>query len=904
MLRTEAVKNFLLSTGNLHLTELYNYEMEVQVNVARDGGRVVRGEWLGKRWRGWTDGETTWKSFRVPFSADSNPNYTDREMKFDLSKHAEAIGMTGWNWKRQESLWVGFDFDSIVNHKQAGLEESELNNIRDMVIQVPWVTLLKSTSGKGLHIYIHFEEPISTATHTEHAALARSVLTLLSAEIGYNLDNSVDICGGVLWCFHRKQQGTDGLSLLKGGKKLPALKIPPNWKDHVEVTSKKRLKTKAKKDPVQFESLVSSLVRVELDTEHRQLLKWFCDNTGSDYDWWWDSDYNMLVCHTHDLAKAHKELNLRGFFYTDSTGSSAQNCFCFPAERGAWTVRRHGIGTKEHPSWVSDPSGWTRVTYNAAPEIDTCIRANKGIENSKGEFVFSKVKEGVKALWDYEVHDFNIPEEMHYGRKLYIKYKGESKLIVSVDALPSDKEEDFENLGFLLNKKRWERVVPKNKPKKETSAPDHLIRHLISNGAEAGWFVKINHEWILQNKSNVTTVLKSQSWLNDIDEAMGKSILQPWYLVNKPFKPEYPGDRQWNKDAATLSIDSDKIVPGIYDTWLKVIEHCGKLLDMAVQDNEWCEENGIETGSDYLQCWIASMFQKPEEPLPYLFFVGTQNTGKSTLHEALSLLFKKGRGYVRADNALTNRSGFNGELENAVLCVVEETNLSKNKDANNRIKDWVTGRTISIRHLYQNSFDIANTSHWIQCANDLSFCPVLPGDTRIVVVPVPELEQEMSKKILFEKLEQEKAAFLDHIMSIELPEPQGRLAVPCISTSHKEEIESYNSTDLERFMHEKIKVCKGHCISFEDFVNAFYDWLEPSERMFWTKHRIGKEYPKSHPYCKGMSGGDNKVKLGNVTFDLDAKPKLSEEYIYESKTKRIKLINPELLKIRRQENGQ
>lgn len=900
MLKSEAIKEFLLSTGNWHLTQLYNLEMEVQVNAAKDNGKVVRGEWLGKRWRGWTDGKTTWKSFRIPFSPDVNPNYTDRELKFSLKDHAEAIGMTGWNWAKRESHWVGFDFDSIVNHEKAGLEEHELNHIREVTSAVPWVTLVKSTSGTGLHIYIHFDSPIPTSTHTEHAALARSVLTLLSAEVGFNLDNSVDICGGVLWCFHRKQAGTDGLSLLKSGEPLKTEKIPSNWRDHIEVTSRKRLKTRAKKDQVAFESLVSSLVRVELDSEHKQLLKWFCDQDLNDTDWWWDSDYNMLVCHTSDLARAHKELNMRGFFYTDTSKSSTQNCFCFPSDKGSWTVRRHGIGTKEHPSWVTDPSGWTRATLNAPPELDVCIKSHSGIENTKGEFVFAKVDSGLKALEDYGVTDITVPESMQYGRKIYLKPKGESKLVVSIDALDNDKPEDFEQLGFLLNKKRWECVVNKHKPRRETQAPDHLIRHLISNGSEAGWYININGEWVCQNKSNVITVLNSQTWLEDTEQAMGKSILQPWYLVNMPFKPEYPGDRKWNKEAAAFSVEPS---PGSYETWQSVLEHCGKLLTRHVQDDPWCEENGIETGADYLSCWIASMFQRPEEPLPYLFFIGDQNTGKSTLHEALGLLFKRGRGYARADNALTSKSGFNGELENAVLCVVEETNLTKNKDAHSRIKDWVTGRTISIHIKRETVFDIANTSHWIQCANDLSYCPVLPGDTRIVVISVPALDAEIPKKVLFNKLDAEKAAFMNHIMAIELPDPMGRLAIPCINTSEKEEILSYNSSELERFMKEKIKICKGKCIEFEEFYNAFCDWLDPADRMYWTKQRVSREYPKSHPYCKGIYATGNKIHLGNVTFDPDEKPSMSEEFVFEPRTKRIRIINPGLLKYKGDNNG-
>lgn len=162
---------------------------------------------------------------------------------------------------------------------------------------------------------------------------------------------------------------------------------------------------------------------------------------------------------------------------------------------------------------------------------------------------------------------------------------------------------------------------------------------------------------------------------------------KPWTLVIRPFQPEYPGDRQWNRKAPQFvyppSTDSDNLS---FPHWNLIFNHIGEGLNHAVSRNEWCRSNGIKTGADYLKCWVASVFQFPLEPLPYLFLYSEeQSTGKSIFHEALELLVSCG--VVRADNALINPTGFNAELENAVICVVEETNLRANRDAKNRIKD-------------------------------------------------------------------------------------------------------------------------------------------------------------------------------------------------------------------------
>ena len=46
------------------------------------------------------------------------------------------------------------------------------------------------------------------------------------------------------------------------------------------------------------------------------------------------------------------------------------------------------------------------------------------------------------------------------------------------------------------------------------------------------------------------------------------------------------------------------------------------------------------------------------------------------------------RGYKRADVALQSSSAFNGELEGAILCVIEEIDMGRDQQAYNRMKDW------------------------------------------------------------------------------------------------------------------------------------------------------------------------------------------------------------------------
>jgi len=626
-----------------------------------------------------------------------------------------------------------------------------------------------------------------------------------------------------------------------------------------------RTKRKTHSGDKSIESLSSALKNLYLDKEHQTILKWFSHN--AEKDWWWNTDYNMLVCHTFDLRECHNKLELRGIFTTNSAGSSEQNCFAFPIKGGAFVIRRHGSRTAEAKTWVTDESGWTKCFYNTEPSVhDACVTFN-ALENTKGEYVFNSCRHAEKAIKLLGL-TFIYPDHFK-ERQLRIKKRG-NKLILMVEV----KEGDPKTEGFLKEKKSWVKVLIYKKEHEEVSSQDVLVRHVISQNTEAGWYVSISQNWILESKSNVISVLISQMVgysRNEIEQMLGKSILSPWILVNKPFEDEYIGNRQWNKDAAQLAV---RPVQGKIERWWDLLEHLGNGLDEAVQESNWCQHNGITTGLDYLFAWIAFMIQRPTEPLPYLFFFGEQQTGKSTLHEALSLIFKNKVGYTRADQALINTSGFNAELAHSVLCVVEETNLSKNNLALDRIKDWVTGQTISINVKHKNVYEIGNSTHWVQCANDAKYCPVFKGDTRIVVIEVPTLENDIPKQQFLNMLEEEIPSFLYEILHYELPEPEGRLSLPCIKTEVKEEIMEDNFNPLERFIHEKTKIVMGHLIPFNEFHSVFQMWLAteaPADQSFWSNRKTSLRFPKTPPIVKGIFGSENKTIIGNLSFDNDAK---------------------------------
>lgn len=861
--KTESIKQFLLAK-NVPMADSYTSAMECQVLVFQGEGEPVDGEWKGIKYRAWTDGVQQWKSFRIPFNAKINPTFEDTEMRWDLAAHCDAIGMTGWNWVTRTSTWVAFDFDSICGHSAkhgSKLEASELEAVRQAASQIPWVTVRRSTGGHGLHLYVYLNN-IPTANHTEHAALARAILGKMSAMTNFDFNTAVDICGGNMWVWARKMHPTLGFQLLKQGTVLHD--VPSNWMEHVKVvngTKRKAIPGLAIDKEDSFAELCSQRITIPRDDEHMKHIKWLDDNN---LYWSWNQDLNLLITHTANLKLLHTHFKCEGPYDTISEGKeqSDYNCFCFPAAKGSWDIRRFSVGVQEHNFWEQDGSGWTRIAFNRPPDLKAVSKVNGGLESPKREeYVYPSTKKAIEAATALGAVISPIPEfaqdwpaklRYHKDGRLIFEIKWEKKQHVLPDWL--------EEKGWYV---RIFNIRQRNNTEKETRNFDDFIRHLVTtDNSDGGWVIKTDNTWREEPVSNVKMALKSLGE-KEIDSIAGNCVMLPWSLVNRPFEREYLPDRQWNRHAAQLKVvpsQNDKLN---YPTWSKILNHIGHSLNASVADNAWCKMNSILTGADYLKLWISSVIQKPFEPLPYLFLYGPQNSGKSILHESLDLLISNG--IVRAELALTNPQSFNGEIETGVICIVEELDLRGNKVAYNRIKDWVTSKKLSIHKKFVTPYLALNTTHWIHLSNEVQNVPVFPGDTRITIIYVPELSPvEMIPKFkLLSMLEKEASDFLAAICNIELPEPNDRLAIPILETQDKYELSKSNMNSVERFFFEECSTSPGTLITFNELYQCFVDWCEPDEVAMWTKNKLARELPKQFP--KGRSSKhSNKVCVGNI----------------------------------------
>ena len=866
VLKTEAIGKFLEGMTHPDLASLYHSGMECQVNVAQGIGNLITGEYKGSTWKGYTDGVQTWKPIRIPWKANTAPEYEDSELKFDFSTHVKAIGMTGWDWQSRVSRWIGFDFDSIIDHtvSRSTLTEVELEEVKQRACEIPWVTVRRSTGGRGLHLYVFLH--VETANHNEHAALARAVLSSMSLLSGFDFEAKVDCCGAILWVWRRGMEKLGGLELIKQGE--PLVRIPPHWKDHLEVVSGRQRRNIPSflQNVPEFTELSGQLDKVQLDSGHNKLLDWLKENESM---WWWDSDHHMLVTHTAHLKDAFDEISFIGIFRTVSLGrekGADHNCFLFPMRHGAWSVRRYSKGAAEDVSWDVDASGWTFCYFNKAPTLKTVAKAFEAVEDLKNGFVFREATVALEAA-KYLGISPDIPAYM-MGRGAILRAHKDGRIIFEIEK--DDRDDGGDMTAWLPEKKIWRRLFNSGRAEQdlgEVGVYDDLVRHLVySTGSDAGWTIRSEGTWKREPLTHITLALSAMGHnTKDTKLITGSSIFKCWTLVNIPFEEEYPGNRRWNMGAAQLRFAPTQNQDNLqYPTWKRVLSHTGSGLDLAVSQDPWCKSNGVLTGGDYLKCWVASLFQFPSEPLPYLFFYGPEDSGKSIFCEALALLMTSG--CMRADTCLTNPGNFNGELANAVLCYIEETNLQKSPVARNRIKDWVTSPKFLLHEKNQTPFLIDNTMHWVQCSNEFNACPVFPGDTRITMSFVDNIDplEMIPKRQMIVLLEKEASDFLAEILNLEIPESGSRLNLPVIDTDDKAQAATKNTSLLDLFIKEECFAIPGTIIKASEFYQRFRDWLDPAEISYWTSIMIGKKMPPQFP--KGRQRGTGQLHFGNITF--------------------------------------
>ena len=248
--------------------------IETQVNIRTDIGEPrSRKLPTGKTFNYRVDGNTVFANIRDPRNAATFPQWDEgRYQRWSIPTYAEAIGTT---WLAQAgSRRLGYDVDSVWGHKgNRTLTDAELGDIRRAIERVPYAEMRRSTSGRGLHVYLLLEG-IEVRNHTEHAALARALLGMFCHDAGLDFAPQIDCLGGNMWIWSRRATLENrGFERLKEATRtLTPDDLPSDWREHLEVVTRRRTRVRVPGVDEDSFSETAGACKPAEDEEHKRIV--------------------------------------------------------------------------------------------------------------------------------------------------------------------------------------------------------------------------------------------------------------------------------------------------------------------------------------------------------------------------------------------------------------------------------------------------------------------------------------------------------------------------------------------------------------------------------------------------------------------------------------------------------
>lgn len=861
------VENHLASRSesSQFLISRYYSDLETQIMVFPGHTEVQRRVWEG-------DGQT-WQDHRWPHNAmKDTASYSDKPLTYDPGSHLRFIGTTWWDFRKKVSVAVALDIDFEEGHAKGTttVNQQQMDDIIARLGQLDYVTLVRSKSGQGIHVYTFFDEdsPPESSNHNEHKAHAGAVLGKLSSDLDYDLSQHVDVMGSVLWIW-AKEKGEKGFDLIQ--EQTVCLTVE-DLKPHYDL-SKFAKSTKE----YQSSGYTESGTRVKAPSDVSQML--VMDQTHKDillalektgYECVWNEEFQQMQTRTSALKQVYEQFKeegrpLLGLFETQTSVETRVNCYLAPRPNGVFRVTRYGPTPGEHPLWAQaqGPNKDKTTIYFNTPTDPSVVFRNmmptelKGKPCGRGSDVAACCKVlGIECtLTEEEFSQDNVFIHVA-GMEYYAKHKS-WKQAVPLNLSTPGKTRSVQSSGSLL-------------PELETL--DTQVRYTHSeDGVDLGWRSRKNMVssnglplWgePTENALRVTTKRISE---HEASELRAMAEVNPWTLVDVPFQNEYPGDRQWNPDSIQFQVEPSE-EPAPHPHWTMILDHLGRNLTPVVEEDEWCKKHGVNDGSDYLRHWLSNIIKHPFAPLPYLFFYGRQNTGKSVFHEMLTYLFTAGS-VSSANNAMDG--SFNGQMARCIIAVIEEMDISNNKKSYNRIKAMTTSDLMEVHYKGKTPYYQRNKCHFIQTANSPTHCPIEDGDTRIVVVEVSTLENEVPRGVMDRCLEEEAPAFLRTLLNTQLGNPSGRMRLPVLRTNAKQDLEENSLSNVHAFVEANVYPCKGHTVTVKDLYDRYVISIAETGADMVSMVSFRTQLSPRWVVARGK-GNVNRV--ANVTFNKHDRP--------------------------------
>ena len=143
---------------------------------------------------------------------------------------------------------------------------------------------------------------------------------------------------------------------------------------------------------------------------------------------------------------------------------------------------------------------------------------------------------------------------------------------------------------------------------------------------------------------------------------------------------------------------------------------------------------------EYIQNWIAHLFQKPEEkPQVAIVLKAGQGTGKGTFVDPIGTIIGSHYSHCTKSEHLTGR--FNGHLENKILIFADEF-FCGSKQATDKLKGMITEKTDSIERKGIDTIEVPSFSRMIMASNHENIINTEIDERRYFYLEISESQKQ------------------------------------------------------------------------------------------------------------------------------------------------------------------
>jgi hypothetical protein len=306
----------------------------------------------GLEYQLWLDGHPK----RIPCGRNSGePVFGGEFVTLDqLTVRLGLVGVTGWNWQTQQSLFVILDFDA--NDHAAGHVDEVLALVIAAARRLGWCWVRRSKGGRGFHVIVALSTPLPAESGTQHQHNAAGVVDRMCQDAEFDFREYLD-CAGVVGYIWGPEVAENAFEVIV----QPTCSAP----DIKPVAFEPRERRIAKSQSVASDTPTDAeLNEQHLSDIHQMQQAGFIASYAD----------GRLLCHSKGFEVLYREGGRPGNYRSRSAGRnpSHANAFAYPTEDGGWIVSRFNVPpSAECDCWYANAQGF--ATARVRPPIDFLV---------------------------------------------------------------------------------------------------------------------------------------------------------------------------------------------------------------------------------------------------------------------------------------------------------------------------------------------------------------------------------------------------------------------------------------------------------------------------------------------------------------------------------------------------